>query len=60
MLASATAAVAFGWTFGAALIALAAFGGLAPRGWTARDLAARLGTRRLAMCVGLALIVLPR
>lgn len=51
-----TGIVAFGWTFGAALILLSAFAGAIPNGWTVRDLLAG-GGRRSALLVGLVLFL---
>lgn len=43
MLMLLTGIVAFGWTFGVALIVLAALARMIPRGWAMRDLLAGRG-----------------
>lgn len=57
MLVVAATVVAFGWAFGAALVALGAFARLAPQGWMVRDLGTSPRTRRLVMGGGLMLFV---
>jgi hypothetical protein len=56
MLILLTGIVAFGWTFGAALVVLAAVAKMVPHGWAVRDMLSG-GGRRSVLLFGAALFL---